>query len=325
MGTKPLVSIIISTYNSSNFIVETLESIKVQKWSDIEIIITDDCSKDNTIEICRSWLNENSNRFIRHEVLTSDRNTGVSANANRGLLLSKGRWIKFLGADDTLKPDCISANMGWIITHPETKALFSRIEVFKDTFEPENLIETIPATPYNPSGILSSSRCAISQYKMLLISDRIHFAPSAFLNRETLISVGGFDERFKLLEDYPLWLNLTKNGHKLYFMDKVTVNYRMHSKAINNTGISYLVNPNYFMSEEFRRVYTYPYLPRDLKLDQRFSWYASQIFRLQWLNRNCKLNKGLLDLFTVYLNPFKQFVWIRRILDKSIQNNEFYL
>jgi glycosyltransferase involved in cell wall biosynthesis len=320
-----LVSVIIATYNSSLFVIETLESVSRQTWENLELIITDDCSKDDTVEVCCTWLNENIQRFVHTEILTSEINTGISTNANRGLYKSKGNWVKFLGADDTLKPNCIEDNMSWVVSNPEVKILFSRIEIYKDTFEEKNLLETTPCAPYNPKGILDSGRSADSQYKMLLLCDRIHFTPSAFLHRETLLSIGGFDERFKLLEDYPLWLNLTKNGHKLYFMDKVTVNYRRHRKAVNNTGFDYLVNPNYFNSEDFRKVYTYPYLPFDLRLNAHFYWFASQIFRFDWLNRKNTLNKFLLALLTSYLNPFKYYIHLKKRLNKSLINNDYYL
>jgi glycosyltransferase involved in cell wall biosynthesis len=319
-----LVSIIISTYNSSLFIKETLNSIKVQTWSELELIITDDCSTDDTVNICQHWLNTNRMRFVNTKLLTASENTGISANANRGLNAAKGDWIKFLGADDTLKSNCIEDNMSWIISHPKVRALFSRIEVYRDTFELQNMLKTTPSIPYNQKGILAPGRSADSQYKMLLLSDRIHFTPSVFLHRETLLSVGGFDERFKLLEDYPLWLKLTKNGHRLYFMDKVTVNYRRHSKAINNNGIDYLINPNYFKLEDFRKVYTYPYLPADIRYFQRFIWYTSQIMRCDWLNKNKKPNRFLFDILTSYLNPFRYYIYLKKCFVKNLKNKEFY-
>ena len=107
-------------------------------------------------------------------------------------------------------------------------------------------------------------------------------------------------------------------------MDKVTVNYRRHSKAINNTGLPYLVNPNYFKLESFRKLYTYPNLPVDVRLYQRFNWYVSQIFRITRINRERKLNKFLHDILTVYLNPFKYIIWLRPRLNKNLRENEFY-
>ncbi|MBN1386949.1 MAG: glycosyltransferase [Bacteroidales bacterium] len=324
---RPLVSIVVVTYNSSQFVIETLESVSQQTWNDIELIITDDFSSDDTIEVCLGWLNTNNNkdRFIRTEIIKAKSNSGVPANANRGLYAAKGDWLAFLAGDDTLKPDYIRDNMTHIASRPEIKVLLSGVEVYKDTFEPQNLLRITPEDAYNQNSIVAPGRSADSQYRMLLLHDRIHYTPSLFINRETLTKVGGFDERFKLLEDYPLWLNLTRNGYKIYFMDKVTVNYRRHSKSIYNTGDTYLIEPNYFQEENFRRIYTYPNMPADIRLNERFFWYASQIFRWKWLNKNILPNRMLLSLLTLYLNPFKYFIWIRKRLNKGLNNNELYM
>jgi glycosyltransferase involved in cell wall biosynthesis len=320
-----LVTVIISTYNSSAFVVETLESVLKQTWKEIELIITDDCSLDNTVEICRKWISDNSQRFIHTELLNSEVNTGISRNANRGLKAATGEWIKFLGSDDTLEPDCLNDNMQFLDRHSEIRVLFSKINIYLNTFEKKNIIETTPVGDISRGSIIWPERTAESQYRMLLLSDRIHFTPSVFIHRETILSVGGFDERFKFLEDYPLWLKITKKGYRLYFMDKVTVNYRRHSKAINNTGIPYLVNPNYFKSEDFRRIYTYPFLPADIRLFQRYNWYVLQLFRSDWLNRKNKLSKFLHDILIIYLNPLKYIIWLKTHLNKSLRNDEFYM
>lgn len=319
-----LVSVVVVTYNSSQFISEALESVLKQTWQNIELIITDDCSEDSTVEICKKWLHYNKHRFINTLLLKSEKNAGVSANANRGLFAAKSEWIKFLAGDDALKPTCIEDNISWITEHPEVKVLFSKIEVYRDNFEPHNFITTTPDGNNNTQSIMAQCRSAESQHNMLLRSDKIHFSPSVFLHREPIVLLGGFDERFEFLEDYPLWLKLTKNGHKLWFMDKVTVNYRQHVKAINNTGINYLVNPNYFRSEEFRRIYTYPYLPRDVKLLQRYNWYISQIFRISIFNKVTLPLRTLHSLLTIWLNPFKYLIWFRKLTNTNLRNNEHY-
>lgn len=296
-----------------------------QSWEEIELIITDDCSTDQTVDLCKKWLNEREYRFVNSKIITFKNNTGVAANANRGLHCSTGEWIVFLAGDDALKPDCIENNMLWIVSHYGIKVLFSQIEIYMQTFDSHNLLKTTPAKLYNTKGFMASDRTPESQYKMLLLCDRIHYTPSVFLHRETILNIGGFDERFSMLEDYPMWLKLTKSGHKLYFMDKVTINYRQHPKAINNTGRQYLINPNFFRQEEFRKVYTYPYLPADIRLNGRFYWFSSQIFRCGWINRDMKLNKILLVLLTAYLNPFKYYIYIRKLLNKNLKNDEFYM
>ena len=61
---QPVVTVSVSTYNSSKYVVETLESIKAQTWKNIILQISDDCSTDNTIELCRNWIEQNKERFV---------------------------------------------------------------------------------------------------------------------------------------------------------------------------------------------------------------------------------------------------------------------
>lgn len=312
-----LVTVIIVTYNSSSFIEETLDSVFRQTWSEIELIITDDSSKDNTVSICDKWLSKFSYRFANCRLLTSEVNTGTSGNANRGLYAASGEWIKFLGGDDALINDCISDNMSFVERNSNIGVLFSRVNRYDDFFSPNNLLDTTPVGPILQESILWPLRTAESQYRMLLLGDRINFSPSFFIKKDVLLKIGGFDERFRLLEDYPLWLKLTKNGHKLFFMDKITVNYRQHKKAVNHTAISFIVNPNYFNSESFRRECVYPFLPPIVRFEQKFRWVTSQLFRIDFMNRPTYFNKLLYNAFTVYLNPFRYLNKLKRIIRKE--------
>ncbi|MFZ4455578.1 MAG: glycosyltransferase [Bacteroidales bacterium] len=323
-SSQPLVSVIISTYNSSRFIIETLESIRTQTWSNVELIVTDDCSTDQTVALVDNWFNAHREAFSQVELITSPMNTGVSANANRGLVVARGEWIKFLGADDTLLPDCITQNMNVVRLNPDIRVLFSRVHLYLNQFEQSCWLKTIPGT-ISSDGIFAEKRTALSQYKMLLVSDRINFSPSIFINTQTLRSVGGFDEKYRLLEDYPLWLNLTRNGHKLYYFPEITVNYRQHEGAINNMVRNYLIKPNYFRTELFRKEYIYPYLPWDMQLDQRFVWWVSQLFKGEQMNRNRSINIFVYIFLTTYLNPFKYYIFIKKRAIKQLQNQEFYV
>jgi len=321
MSTK--VSVIIATYNSSAFIIETLDSVYKLLWKDIELIITDDCSTDNTVVLCEDWLKRNRQRFLDTILVTSEINTGVSANVNRGLHKATGEWIKFLAGDDTMAPGCLTHNMEHVAANPEIRVLFSQLDVYRESFEEQNFIYTTP-DEIHPYSIFWPERNAESQHRILLNSDRIHFAPTIFIHRETLLSVGGFDERFKEFEDYTLWLNLTRNGHKLYFLHKVTVNYRRHSNAQNNILVRHVVNPNYFKEEKMRKIYTYPHMPPLKRMHARFAWYASQVFRLKRLNRETKFNMKVHELLTFYLNPFSYVIAVMKRLDPKVRQNELY-
>lgn len=82
---NPLVSIIVITYNSAKYVLETLESARAQTYQNIELIISDDGSQDDTIVICENWFLENRDRFYDTQLITVEHNSGIPANCIRGV------------------------------------------------------------------------------------------------------------------------------------------------------------------------------------------------------------------------------------------------
>ena len=121
-----LVSVVVITYNSEKYVIETLESIYAQTHKDLELIISDDHSTDNTVGICRQWCNLHKERFSDVEIIESAVNTGIAPNANRGYSLARGEWIKGIAGDDLLMPDCIEQYLAFCNRHPEYPIVFSR-------------------------------------------------------------------------------------------------------------------------------------------------------------------------------------------------------
>lgn len=226
---NPLVSIIVITYNSAKFVLETLESARAQTYQNIELIISDDGSTDDTVQICRDWLKENSDRFVHSQLLTVEQNTGIPANCNRGVIASKGEWIKLIAGDDQLRENCIECNIFYIASHKEVEVLQTVSRFYYDTFTDNHFFSTAP----NDTSFFDLS--AVEQYKCLLRRNHI-IAPSTLVKKSCIERVGGFDEDFKLMEDYTMWLSLTKSGIKVYFLDIETVNYRIHSQSVQRNG-----------------------------------------------------------------------------------------
>ncbi len=98
----PLVSVVLVTYNSAQYVIETLESIKAQTWQQIELIVSDDCSTDKTAELCSNWIDCNKGRFSKTKMITVLQNSGIPANCNRGLRAAQGEWVKIISGDDIL-------------------------------------------------------------------------------------------------------------------------------------------------------------------------------------------------------------------------------
>ena len=97
---KTLVTIGVLAYNSAKTILETLDSIALQTYDNIELIICDDGSTDNTLVVVKTWLKEHVSNFYRTEIVTVNQNTGTPANCNRLLKHSNGEWLKMIAADD---------------------------------------------------------------------------------------------------------------------------------------------------------------------------------------------------------------------------------
>lgn len=297
---KPLVSIIVITYNSSNYVLETLESAKNQTYNNIELIITDDASIDNTVEICSGWLNNNKERFVKTELITTSENTGIPSNCNRGVKASNGEWVKLIAGDDVLLNTCIQDNVIEVSSNKHIKVLFSKILMYRENILKSSYVRELP----HPSEIklFKKNISANDQYNMLLYGDLIGVTASSFIKHNVFESVNYYDEKYKKMEDYPFWLKLTKNGYKLHYMNKATVNYRLHS---NNTFIGENINlfhPSFVHREDFRREYIYPHINKLNYIDYKQRYYVSKIFLILDMNKKSYINSKIYSLFTYRLN-----------------------
>ncbi len=319
---EQLVSVIVTTYNSAKFVVETLESAKAQTWQNIELIVSDDCSADNTVELCKNWIAKNKGRFVRTEIITVPKNTGVSANCNRCIKASNAAWIKLIAGDDILLPKCIADNMQFIANNPRAAIIFSQVLLYLDEFVTEKMLTVLPAS--YPMNLMRTTFSAEDQYKLLLLSDRITYTPSSFFNKQTLLHVNGFDEENKLVEDYPMWLKLTKAGNKLYFFLKPTVGYRKHEAASNNMLNFGLFKPLYLKSGPFLKKNVYPFLPWDIAGSKRFTLIMAKFFQLAGMNKKTAFFIMLYKIATVYLNPFNYIIYLKKRIFQMGSKNIFY-
>ena len=194
---QPLVSVPVITYNSSKFVLETLESIKAQTYQNIELIISDDCSADNTVELCQQWVEKNKTRFVRTQIITSETNTGVSANLNRAEAACQGEWIKGIAGDDLLMPNCIADCVQYVQQHPNIIYLFGRIEAFGANEERNKyFIENIFDYSFFNMDV-------DGQLERLVFESNCVPASTCFYNRQKAIDLGiRNDERIPLLEDW---------------------------------------------------------------------------------------------------------------------------
>lgn len=232
INNHPFVSVAVITYNSGKYILETLESIKAQTYDNIELIISDDCSTDNTVDICRKWTDDNRSRFVAVHIVESPVNTGQSGNYNRAFDACTGEWIKEIDGDDRLLPNCITNFIEYTWGHPEAKYIFGRMTFIGDD---SGALEAV-------KNWFDYSFFSMPQNEQLhwLIHERNCVpSPSSFYNRDYVLDLGvRCDERIQYMEDYPKWINLLQKGVHFFFLDKMVVEYRVDSGVSTHPRLS---------------------------------------------------------------------------------------
>lgn len=241
MEKEPLVSISIITYNSSKYIIEALEGVKAQTYKNIELIVSDDCSTDGTVDIVREWIYKNQSRFFRTLLLTVDKNTGPIANENRARKECHGEWTKETAGDDVLLPTCIEDNISYVEKYPDAKVIVSNSIIFFDNSPKE--IKQIPGLLV--PGFFELN--AVEQHEKMLRYDILMNSNSQF-TKTILFQNIKIDERIKYLDDRQFYWYCTAQGVKIHYLDKDTVRYRKHEGALTGLPGKNLISLKYYDS-----------------------------------------------------------------------------
>lgn len=308
METKfiPLVSVVVITYNSEKFILETLESIKEQTYSNLELIISDDHSNDNTVSICQKWTQKYSYKFKNIQILTSPINTGIPANCNRGYRAAQGEWIKGIAGDDALDKECISHYIEFLNKHPQASICHSRQHCYNDIFSPNSLNKN-KEMQYS-SCIETSNPNPHKQFLYLSLKNPI-CAPTIIMKKTLFEAIGGYDETIPMCEDYPMWLKITRMGYSFYFLDEYTTLYRLHSDSVfGENSINYLFKCFFRQDNIVYHQYIKPYAPLIIRFTNRYEYYLRLFLDKYGLNKPNSLTKSLYYLLRI---PY-------RVLSKSI-------
>ncbi len=197
----PFLSVIIPVYNGAKFLSETVESVRRQNYPDLEVLIIDDGSTDQTAKIA-SRLKGNVSYYYQ-------RRKGVSAARNHGIKLSGGQWVGFLDQDDLWAKNKLGIQTAAIRRHPDAKIVMGRVQVFKSRKKRKGLYKI--SSPF--AGF---------------------FLGSALIKKSVFTKVGLFDESLSLREDGELredgdWFlrAMEINVPKVLIKD-VVLYYRLH-------------------------------------------------------------------------------------------------
>jgi alpha-1,3-rhamnosyltransferase len=216
--TPPLVSIAIPAYNHAQFIEATLASVCTQTYPELELVLIDDGSTDDTYTIAKRFLEPRRSRFHRL-VLERKQNRGVSENSNACIEACQGEWVHLLGSDDILKPEKVAKTQESISHwHEENLALVHADVDYID--ELGNPIVPKKQKTFAPEGIEHNA------YTWIFLQKHFIFNPTLALNRRIFLDSGGFDPNLPL-EDLDCWLRLSTK-HSFARIPEVLASYRKH-------------------------------------------------------------------------------------------------
>jgi alpha-1,3-rhamnosyltransferase len=279
---QPLVTVGIALYNHQDFIVQCLESVTKQSYPNIEIIVIDDGSPDNSYQAAKKFL-ESQTDNSNFSVITRP-NKGMCNTLNEIAKNAKGKYISFVGSDDYWALNKIEDQVAYLEAHPDITLVHSNsIKVDNDN----NELKEINYTGKKNSGNL---------FEAFIYRTGGINTPSHLYRTEVYQDIGYYDPGFRF-EDTDFWLRLSKN-HQVGFIDKFHTYYRWHGRNLSDG-----TNALKFYNEELVRIYKKNIDDPELKryavkrMYKKSFWKAMGSFKLgyawKYLRKLINLNKEL--------------------------------
>lgn len=222
-----LVSIIIPTFNSSQFITAAIQSVQVQSFTNWEIMLVDDCSTDDTVAIVAQFVA--ADKRIQLIQLVENSGTGIARNV--GVERAKGRYIAFLDADDLWKPDKLEKQLNWMYTYkvPFTFSFYDCID------ENGKSLNTIVQSPTN----LSYNQLFFCNY----VGNLTGIYDVDFFGKIPILTS-------RKRQDWMLWLTIFKKIKTAQPVPESLASYRIRANSISTSKIN-LIQYNYAVYRQF--------------------------------------------------------------------------
>lgn len=294
---SPLISVVVLTFNSAATIQETLDSLCSQDYHSMEVLICDDGSTDSTQKIVQTWLANHSHLFKRAILLPSSYNEGICKNIQKGYSAARGVWLKPIAGDDLLVPQAL-LKFAAAAEGSKHDVIVSLLKTFGNNPRIGNVLPS----PRDITLIAGPSDCLRTE----LIRRNPIPAPAVLLRRRAFESVGGIDNSFIHLDDWPLWMRFVEAGRSFGVLQEVLIQYRVSTESISTRRLAISINKHFLQD-----IITFYVKYQRQCLSPVRRWDRSiEIFR--W-----KLAKGLLrshpNLYkaTRSLHAFSPLAWVK--------------
>lgn len=215
------ISIITTSYNYSKYIEEAINSVIQQSYQDWELIIADDGSSDNSIEIIKSFCQKDKRiKLFQHE---GGQNKGLKETILLGLKHATGDWVAFLESDDFFAPDNLAKKVEIIEKYPEVKLVFNKVnflttEKRKQQKRFEKTQKKLPKMKF-PKNIFKE-----------FFTDNMILTFSCVMVEANTIKNADFETPLDMFLDWWLWIHLAYKND-FYYIDEKLTNWRLHEKS----------------------------------------------------------------------------------------------
>ena len=276
---SPLVSVIIPCYNHQAYIQDSIQSILDQTYANIELIVIDDGSKDQSVTKIEEMLEQCKTRF-EHVYFNTRANKGLCATLNEALQLCKGKYVSIIASDDKMLPQKTQIQVEYLESNPSVVGVFGGIELIdKNNQITEQRVSE--KTEYGFNDII------LNHHDLPTLTQMFHL--------DAIREAGGYDESIKV-EDWYMLLKLSKNQKKLVYIPTVLCQYRIHDESFSQDGLK--------MALEMKKVIA-PYKNEKVYIDAEF-----KINRL--ILKYYYKKKGVFIYYPVKYYTFLKY-WVNKI------------
>ena len=251
-----LFSVVVLLYNNSEYLNECLDSILIQDYPRIEIVVVDDGSKSFDRDGIVSYLKNNKKEnLVRYTVYQNGKNIGTVKSANGAVRRTSGQYIKLLAADDALYDKYVLTNAARVLQKSPCGIITG--DVMKCD---KNLVSISKYRKKLPEALNKLDPEDV--FRRLCVHNDI-VAGGVFFSKSFFVQYGYFDEEYRLMEDWPTWLKAVQKGCRICYSPFYAIRYR------SNGGIGTSINPIYM--EDKRKVLKNIIIPA--KREIGLTWY----------------------------------------------------
>lgn len=217
-----LISVLLPAYNAAPTLVQTLHSLTQQTCRDFEVLLVDDCSRDDTALVAQRFSKQ-----LNLKVSCNDHNLGVAHTLNRGLEMADCEFIVRLDADDLAQPTRLQRQLDVMREQPQLDVLGSHMVMFQAPADAD--VSTL-----RPLGMLAHPT-ADAVIKTALVQRNVLSHPSLMIRRSFFQDVGLYNPALDLAEDYDLWCRGALLGKRYANLPEALTWYRLHPGQVSQS------------------------------------------------------------------------------------------